>query len=98
MFYPCTNGLGKLSQEMSARGREVIAADESTVVAEPLLDPVVVEDSESDGSFADSTCTDEGDWSEIFGQTNDALYKTLAAKTDPRRLRRQYSERSTVQT
>ena len=96
MFYPCTDGLGELSQEMSTRGRELIAADESTIVAEPLLDPVVVEDGKSNRRFPDSACTDEGDWSEIFGETDDALDELLASEAGPRRLGRQFSERDAV--
>ena len=98
MFYPCTNGLGELSQEMSARGRELIAADESTVVAEPMLDTTVVEDGKGNRRFSNSACTDEGDWSEVFCETDDTLDKVLAPEADPRRLGRQFSKWSTIQT
>ena len=98
MFYPCTNGLGELSQEMSARGRELIAADESTVVTEPLLDPVVVEDGEGNRRLSDSACTNEGDWGEVFGETDDTLDKLFASEAVPRRLGRQFSKRSAMQT
>ena len=97
MFYPCTDGLGELSQEMNARGRELIAADESTVVTEPLLNPVVVEDGEGSRCFSDSTCTDEGDWGEVFGQTDDTLDKVLASEAGPRRLGGQFSKWGTMQ-
>ena len=98
MFYPCTNGLGESGQEIGARGRELIAADESTVVAEPLLNPVVVEDSEGNRRFSNSACTDEGDWDEVFGQTDDTLDKLLASETGSRRLGRQFSKWGTMQT
>ena len=82
---------------MSTRGRELIAADESTVVAEPMLDPVVVEDSEGNRRFSNSACTDEGNWGEVSGQTDDTLDKLLASEADPRRLGRQFSKWSTIQ-
>ena len=88
MFYPRTNGLGESGQEISARGRELITADESTVVAEPMLDPVVVEDGEGNRRFSNSACTDEGDWGEVFGETDDTLDKLLASETGSRRLGR----------
>ena len=42
---------------MNPGGRELIAADESTVVTETLLDTIVMEDGESDGSFSNSPWT-----------------------------------------
>ena len=58
---------------MSARGGELVTTDEPTVVSEPFLDSVVVEDSQSDGRFPDPPCADESDWSEIFCEVDDLL-------------------------
>ena len=51
VFDPRTDDLGESAEEMSARGGELIAADEPTVVSKPFLDAIVVEDSQSDGRF-----------------------------------------------
>ena len=98
MFYPCANGLGELGQEMSARGRELIAADESTVVTELLLDTTVVENGKGNRRFSNSACTDEGNWGEVSGQTDDTLDKLFASKAGPGRLGRQFSKWGTIQT
>ena len=73
---------------MSARGWELIATDESTVDAKPLLDAIMVEDRQSNGRFPDSPYTDESDWSEIFGETKDLLDQFVPSEAGPRRLRR----------
>ena len=48
---------------MSERGRELVASDESTILAKPLLGAMVVKNGQSDGCLADSAGTDEDDWS-----------------------------------
>ena len=58
---------------MRARGWELVAANESTVVAEPFLDAAVVEGSESNRRFSNSTCTDEGDGFKLFSETNNLV-------------------------
>ena len=83
---------------MDGRGGELIAADEPTVVSEPLPNSVVVEDSQSDGSFPYSPCTDEGDRGEILCETDNALDQLVAPETGPRRWGRQFSGRDTMQT
>ena len=55
---------------MSARGGELIATDESTVDAEPLLDAIVVEDRQNDGGLADTAGANEGNWVEVLGETD----------------------------
>jgi hypothetical protein len=47
---------------MSTRGRELIATDESSVIAKSVLDATVVKDCESNGSFSNPPCTNEGGW------------------------------------
>ena len=66
---------------MSGRGRELIAANESTVMAKSLLDPVVVEDSQGDGGLSDSASTDEGDWDEVLCEI-DYLFDQLVASEE----------------
>jgi hypothetical protein len=46
---------------MDARGRELITTNESTVIAKPLLDPIVVENGQGDGGLANSASTNESD-------------------------------------
>ena len=55
---------------MGTRGGELVATNESTVVAEPLLDPIVVENGQGDGCLSDSTSTDECDWGEVLSETD----------------------------
>jgi hypothetical protein len=50
---------------------KLIAADESTVLAKPFLDPIVMEDLQRDGRLANPSGTYERDWFEIFGETDD---------------------------
>ena len=68
---------------MGARGRELVATDEPTVLSKPPHDPIVVEDSKSDGRFPDSSWTNESDWSEVFCQANNLLDQLVASKTGP---------------
>ena len=82
---------------MDAGGSELIAADESTLVTEPLPDTIVMEDSESNGGFSDSPWTDESDWSEIFSETNDLFDQLVTSKTGPRRRGRRFSRRDAKQ-
>jgi hypothetical protein len=59
---------------MRERGGELVATDEPTVVAESLLDAIVMEDSHGDGSLANPTGTNESDRSEVSCKTDDLLY------------------------
>jgi hypothetical protein len=83
VFDPRTDDLGETGEEMSARSRELVAADESTVIAKPFLDAIVVEDSEGDGCFPDPPCTDESDGFEVFGNSDDLLDQLPASETGP---------------
>ena len=58
---------------MGARWGELVTTDKPTVVSEPFLDAIVVEDSQSDGCFPNPSWTNEGDWTEGFGDTDDLL-------------------------
>ena len=70
---------------MGARGRELVTADESTVVTEPILDAVVVEDLERDRCFSDPPYTDESDRFKVFCESDNLLDKPIASKTGPGR-------------
>ena len=58
---------------MGARRGELVTADESTVIAKPFLDAIVVEDGQRDGCLADPPGTDESDGFQVFGEVNDLL-------------------------
>ena len=45
---PRTDDLGETGEEMNARSRELVAADESTVICKPFLCAIVVKGSECD--------------------------------------------------
>ena len=66
------------------RGGELIATDETTIIAKPFLDAIMVEDLQSDRRFPDPPRTDESDWSEGFCKTNDLVDKLVAPETGPR--------------
>ena len=84
VFDPCADDLGEAMEEIGERGSDLVTTDESTVIAKPLLDATVVEDSEGDGSLADSAGTDESDGSEAPCETNDLLDQLVASKEDTR--------------
>ena len=58
---------------MSERGGELIATDEPAIVTETLLDAVFMENGQSDGGLADSSSTNESEWSEVFCKADDPL-------------------------
>ena len=78
-------------------GRELVAADESTLVTEPLPDTIVMEDGESDGSFSNPPWTNESNWSEVFSEINDFFDQLVTSKTGPRRRGRRFSRRDAKQ-
>jgi len=69
---------------MSAGGGELVASDEPTVVAKPLLDALVVEECKDGGCLADPTSANQSDWNEVFCETNDRLDQLAASKACPR--------------
>ena len=70
---------------MRARRGKLIAADESAVLAKSFLDPILVEDSESDGRFTDPSCADESNRFEVLSESDDFLNQVTPPKTAARR-------------
>jgi hypothetical protein len=66
---------------MDDRCWEPVTLDEPTILAEPLLDAIVMEDSQSDRRLADPTSTNQSDWGETFCQANDLLDQTVTSET-----------------
>ena len=58
---------------MRVRGWELIATDKPAVVPKTFLDPIVMEDGQSDRRLPDSPWADESDWSEVLCETNNLL-------------------------
>ena len=83
---------------MGAGSWELITTNESPVVTKPILDPNVVENLECDGRFPDPARTDESDRLEVFSESDDRLDYFVSSETGPRRRRRQFTRRNTVQT
>jgi hypothetical protein len=50
---------------------KLVAANESTVVAKPFLDPIVMEDLQRNGRFANPSGTYERERFQVFGETDD---------------------------
>ena len=63
---------------------KLIATNESTVLAKSLLDPIVVEDGEGDGRFPDTPRTNESDWFQVFGESDDLLNQLVTSEAAPR--------------
>ena len=61
----------------------MITADESTVVAKPLLDPVVMENGQGNGCLPDSSSTNESDRNEILSEIDYCLDKFVASEEGP---------------
>ena len=58
---------------MSTRRWELVASDEPTVIAEMVLDAIVVEGREDDGGFPDPPWTDESDRFDVYCERNNFL-------------------------
>ena len=83
VFDPRTDDLREAGEEMRARSGELIAADESAVIAKSFLDPIIVEDSEGNRRFSDSPCTDQSDGFEVFSQSDDLVDQLSTSETGP---------------
>ena len=82
---------------MSGRGGELVTTDEPTVISKPFLDAIVVEDSESNGRFSDSSWADESEWGEALCGTDDLLDQLATPETGPWRRGRRFSKRNVMQ-
>ena len=69
---------------MGTRGRELITTDEPTVVTEPFLDAIIVEDGENNRRLSNSARTNESNRCEVSGESNDLLNQFVASETGPR--------------
>jgi len=69
---------------MCTRGREFVARNESTVIAKPLLDTIVVEKGQGNGGLANPASTDEGDRNEVLGEIDYLLDQFVTSKEGPR--------------
>ena len=58
---------------MRTRSRELSATDESTIIAKPFLDAIVMKDSHYNGCLVDPSSTNESDGFQVFCETNDLL-------------------------
>ena len=74
--------------------RELVAADESTLVTETLLDAILMKDGESDGCFSDSPWTDESNWGEIFSEIDDLFDQLGTSETGSWRRGRRFPKRT----
>ena len=80
--------IGRVGEVLDPQGcrplHRWVTTDESTVISKPLLDSVVVEDGQSNRCFPDPSWTNEGEWGEVFCETDDLLDQIVAPKTGPR--------------
>ena len=70
-------------EEVSARGGELVATDETAVIAKLLLDPIVVKNGQGDRRLADSPGTDEGDWDKVLDEIGRLLDQLVASEERP---------------
>ena len=80
---------------MCRRSWKLVAADESTVLVKPLLDAVMVKDSESERCFANPP-TPMSDWFQVFCEANDLPDRLVSSETGPRRWGRRFSNKGTI--
>ena len=80
-----TDDFGYTAEQMNVGGRELVTADKPTVVAESLLDAIIMEGSQSDRCISDPTRTNGGDGCQVFGQVNNLLDQHVTSETGPRR-------------
>jgi hypothetical protein len=83
---------------MDSRRRELIATHESSVVAKPALDAIVVKDSERNRCLPNPPCTDESEGFEIISKASDVLDQCIAPETSPGRRGRRLSNRDAIET
>ena len=83
---------------MDTRSRELIATDKSTVIAKPILDAIMVEDSECNRRFSNASRADESTGLEVFSKADDLLNQFVASKTGPGWRGRGFSRRDATQT
>ena len=70
---------------------ELVAPDETTVLAETLLHAIVMKDSQCNRCFADPSSADQSHGFEVFGEANNLLNQLVAPKAGPRRWRRYFA-------
>ena len=68
---------------MNKCGRELVASNKPTVLAKPLLDAMMMENSQCDGCLADSASTNKSDRSQILGETDDLFDQLVTSETSP---------------
>ena len=68
---------------MGEGGRELVASNKPTIVAETSLDAVVVEGCKSNGCLTGPSWTDQSNWGEVFSETNDLLNQVVASTAGP---------------
>ena len=76
---------------MCARGRDFVARNESTVIAKPLLDTIVVKKGQGNGGLPDPASTDESDWNKVLGEIDYLLDQLVASEEGSRWWRRIFS-------
>ena len=97
MFDACTDDLGESGEEVGTRSWELIATNESAVIAKAVLDPIMVEHRKGDGGFPNPPCTDESNGFKVFSQIGNLLNQFAASETGPGRRRWKFSQRNTTQ-
>jgi len=68
---------------MGARSRKFVATNESTVVAKPPLDPIIVENRQGDGRLANPASADERDRSKVLDEIDYFLDQLVTSKEGP---------------
>ena len=82
---------------MGTRRWELVATNESTVIAKSVFYAIVMEDRERNGGFPDSGSADESNRFEAFSETDYLLDQPPASETGPRRRGRRFSGRGPIE-
>ena len=72
-----------MTEEIGTRRGELVTSDESSVLAEPFLDAVVMEDGKGYGCLADPSGSYKSNGRQGFCEVDDLFDKLVASKTGP---------------
>jgi hypothetical protein len=75
--------LGEPVEEMREGCRELVAPDETAVLAETSLDAIVMKDSQRDRCLADPSSADQSHGFEVFGEANNLPQSTRRGQSRP---------------
>ena len=71
-------------KEMGTRGRKAVATDKPTIVPKPLLDPMVIKNSQDSRGLSDSASTNESNRGKLLSEIDYLLDQLVTSEEGPR--------------